>query len=122
VKIDKELFKKEFYKLPQLTRIEFRQREAIISRLNDFDVMPLFLLFSLWTILTAVFFMTAFLGAPHYGDSWFIAFYKLAILFAKATTILFVVNVALKLLFDYTHSKELKKLVLEYCPKLRSIK
>lgn len=119
IRIDRKKFEQQFKKLPQLDRIELRQRQKVVISNWGWSPIPLLILTSTTSILAMLTFMTAFLGAPHYGDNWFKAFYNVSGLLAQFSIGLFLGTIIAKCLVGLNISHQLKKLLLEYCPKAR---
>jgi uncharacterized membrane protein len=112
--INSHQFKTEFKKLSQLDRIEMRQR---LDR-NKINALPFVIIFLFGLVFASFAFTLAFLGAPHYGDEWFLVFYnvfKITFFFS----ILWMVASFLLILLDFLFKSDTKKeITKEYFPKL----
>lgn len=115
--INKLELEKQFKKLKQLDRIEFRQRENRIRDSFWFDRGSIVSLLSLFVILAMFSFSLAFLGAPHYGDSWFYAFYNLSSILTMVFFVFLSAMLITKLIWTRIASQNYISLLKEYFPK-----
>ncbi len=112
---DKELFKKEFKKLPQLDRIELRQRMLI----NDGMVKnPLFAISKYYFIGGIMLLLYSILIAPSYGDALFFKFFEIGINAVKIGVLFFCLEYCALFYILFKSNKEKKKILKEYFPKL----
>jgi len=118
MKVDKQILEKEFNKLKQLDRIEFRQRYSLIKTESSlFDNLGLKIGFALFSILAYLSIAIAFLGAYDYGDNWFYTFIGISkplTLGAIFCMTLFIIDQFYK---NFKIKKELIRLIKKYCPK-----
>ena len=113
----KEL-RSRFMELPQLDRIEARQRQSAIEKHwripVGLKIIPL-----LFLLGSGFCFALAFLGAGQYGDPWFIEFFELSLsLFEGFFNWLIALLVAKSALILFLN-RDMKKLIEEYYPKLK---
>jgi hypothetical protein len=106
---------KELKKLSQLDRIEFRQRMFIN---NNKRKMIIFIISKYYLIAGLCLMLYSFLAAPHYGDEFFLIFYKLGGDSLKAGVLMIVVEYFASFYRLWKGKKQSDKIAKEYFPKL----
>jgi hypothetical protein len=110
---------KEFKKLSQLDRIEFRQRMF----LNNSKRKIILFLVSKYYLLAGISLMLySFLAAPHYGDEFFLAFYKIGGDILKAGALMVVVEYFVSLYNLWKGKQKSDAITREYFPKWFEVK
>jgi len=114
-----EQLEKEFKKLSQLDRIELRQMMFI----NNSKRKVILFIVSKYYLLAGISLMLySFLAAPHYGDAFFLTFYKLGGDVLKAGALMVVVECFATLYNLWKGKKQSDEIVKEYFPKLFEVK